>query len=132
MHDFCLTIPYAAFLIAGGAYGAAMKGSYASGFVGCGIGLALFSCGWSSWSEFAQNKDAKKFRSPTYAYTVISVVLSLVVTMTMAERYQQTGKFMPGGMVAAIATFMDLFYLYKLFFSSDTGSSAQRKYGRND
>ena len=132
MHDFCLTLPYAAVLIAGGIAGAVLKGSVMSAIMGVGIGLALFSCGWSSWSEYAENKKQMRFQSPTYAYTVISLVLSLIVTMTMADRYSTSGKMMPAGAVAGLSGAMDLFYVYKLFFSSDTGSSAQRKYGRND
>ncbi|GBG31654.1 Protein FATTY ACID EXPORT 6 [Hondaea fermentalgiana] len=134
MLDFCLTIPYGALLVLGGLLGAIRAGSIVSALTGCGIGLALIAIGWTSYQEYLENKNEedKRYRSPTYAYVVVSAVLTLIVTMLMFERYQETGVFMPAGFVAALSAGMLAFYAYKLLFSGDVGSHAKRAYEHND
>lgn len=106
----------------------------ASVLTGGGIGLALIAIGWTSYQEYLENKnqDDKRYRSPTYAYVVVSFVLTLIVTMLMFERYQETEAFMPAGFVSAISALMLVFYVYKLMFSGDVGSHAKRAYEHND
>jgi uncharacterized membrane protein len=41
-------------------------------------------------------------------------VVSVALTVVMVQRYQQTGKVMPGGAVAALSAAMALFYLWNL------------------
>mmetsp|Transcript_2714 Transcript_2714/g.4060 ORF Transcript_2714/g.4060 Transcript_2714/m.4060 type:complete len:134 (-) Transcript_2714:41-442(-) len=133
MYDFCLTLPYGAILMLGGLIGL-MKGSFVSGVSGGGIGFALVATGWLSYQEWAENKNAteKRFRSPTYAYVVVGFLLTMIMTFLMGERYMETQEMFPSGYVAAMSVGMLAFYSYKLMFSGDVGSSAERAYKRND
>ena len=75
MLDFCLTIPWGAMLMLGGAVGVIMSGSLESGVAGIGIGGVLFALGWTSYQEYLNNKKkdaANRFNSPTYAYVILS------------------------------------------------------------
>mmetsp|Transcript_20210 Transcript_20210/g.35925 ORF Transcript_20210/g.35925 Transcript_20210/m.35925 type:complete len:134 (+) Transcript_20210:174-575(+) len=133
MYDFCLTIPYGALLLVGGLMGLA-NGSIASALSGGVIGALLVALGWYSWQEWKENANAtdKRFRSPTYAYVVVAAVLTLIVTFMMGERYMETEAMFPAGYVTIISAGMLVFYCYKLMFSGDVGSSAERAYKRND
>lgn len=63
---------------------------------------------------------------------VVSFLLTAIVTALMAERYVETEKLMPAGYVAGISAGMLVFYAYKLVFSGDVGSHAERAYAHND
>ena len=136
MHDFCLTIPYGAMLIAGGVMGYVKANSIMSLATGGGIGIAMLIVAVSSYNDYqaCANENRKgvsnskgNFQSATYSYWVWSAVLSMLTfAITGDHRYQKTGKMMPNGYVAAISLFMVLWLCNKIFFSGDVGSSAKR------
>lgn len=61
----------------------------------------------------------------------VSLVLTLIVTFAMADRYMQSESNIALGVVM-LSVFMIAFYLYKIFLSADVGSTAHREYKRND
>ncbi|KAF9587810.1 hypothetical protein IFM89_005685 [Coptis chinensis] len=83
MHDFCFTIPYGLLLLSGGVIGYAKKGSTASLAGGCGNGFILILAGVLSLNAFKK-------------------LCAVVLTWVMGQRYLQTSKIMPAGVVAGI------------------------------
>jgi len=73
-----------------------------------------------------ENKS-NKFKSANYSFVVVSLVLTVIVLLIMADRYNQTQKLMPAGIVTALSLVMVLFYVYKLFFTKDVGAHAKRE-----
>jgi hypothetical protein len=141
MLDFCLTIPYGGILMLGGLVGLLVSGSVASGVTGLGLGGALTGIGWMSYvrpsprpggrltaqalqQDYLDNKS-KKFKSANYSFTVVSLILTVIVLLVMGDRYQETQKMFPAGIVSALSFFMVVFYLYKLS-SNDVGAHAER------
>ncbi|KAH9803577.1 protein FATTY ACID EXPORT 6 [Citrus sinensis] len=96
MHDFCFTIPYGLILIGGGIVGFAKKGSTASLAGGVGTGLLLVSAGYLSLKAFEKKKNS-------YFAIVIETVCAALLTAVMAQRYMETSKIMPAGIVAGIS-----------------------------
>nr|XP_023886671.1 protein FATTY ACID EXPORT 5-like [Quercus suber]POE68152.1 protein fatty acid export 5 [Quercus suber] len=107
MHDFCFTIPYGLVLIVGGVVGYVKKGSTASLGGGVGIGLVLILAGYLSLDAFKKRKNS-------YLAFVIETGCATALTWVMAQRYMQTSKIMPAGVVAGISAIMTAFYLYKI------------------
>ncbi|ESR65526.1 protein FATTY ACID EXPORT 6 [Citrus sinensis] len=108
MHDFCFTIPYGLILIGGGIVGFAKKGSTASLAGGVGTGLLLVLAGYLSLKAFEKKKNSYfaivietefRFRAEFYA---VDTVCAAVLTVVMAQRYMETSKVMPAGIVAGI------------------------------
>ncbi|KAG4203964.1 hypothetical protein ERO13_A04G018500v2 [Gossypium hirsutum] len=107
MHDFCFTIPYGLILVAGGVIGYWRKGSTASLAGGGGTGLVLILAGYLSLKAFEKKKNS-------YFALVLETVTAAVLTWIMGQRYYQTSKVMPAGIVAGISALMTGFYLYKI------------------
>ncbi|KAB2615670.1 membrane protein [Pyrus ussuriensis x Pyrus communis] len=107
MHDFCLTIPYGLVLIGGGVFGYFRKGSTASLAGGAGIGLLLTLAGYISLKAFEGKKNS-------YPAFILETVCAALLTWVMGQRYMQTSKIMPAGVVAGISAVMTGFYLYKI------------------
>ncbi|KAJ4726092.1 Protein FATTY ACID EXPORT like [Melia azedarach] len=107
MHDFCFTIPYGLILIVGGTVGYAKKRSIASLGGGVGTGLLLVLAGYLSLKAFEKKKNS-------YFALVVETVCAAVLTVVMGQRYMQTSKIMPAGIVAGISAIMTGFYLYKI------------------
>ncbi|XP_047317603.1 protein FATTY ACID EXPORT 5-like [Impatiens glandulifera] len=107
MHDFCFTFPYGFVLIVGGIIGYAKKGSIASLGGGAGAGLVLILAGYLSLNAFHKKKNS-------YLGLILETVCAAAITWIMGQRYLQTSKIMPAGMVAGISAVMTLFYLYKI------------------
>ncbi|XP_004491369.1 protein FATTY ACID EXPORT 5 [Cicer arietinum] len=107
MHDFCLTIPYGLVLIGGGLFGFIQKGSTASLAGGVGSGLFLIIAGYLSLTAFGKRKNS-------YLALAIEILSAAVLTWIMGQRYIQTSKIMPAGVIAGLSGLMTLFYLYKL------------------
>ncbi|XP_022139764.1 protein FATTY ACID EXPORT 5-like [Momordica charantia] len=107
MHDFCFTIPYGLVLVGGGIFGYLRKGSTASLAGGVGIGLVLILAGYLSLGAFKKKKNS-------YFALILETVCAAVLTWVMGQRYLQTSKIMPAGVVAGISSLMTVFYLYKL------------------
>ncbi|KAL4335925.1 hypothetical protein GQ457_07G013560 [Hibiscus cannabinus] len=107
MHDFCFTIPYGLILVAGGVIGYLKKGSIASLAGGVGTGLVLILAGYLSLKAFEKKKNS-------YFALVLETVTAAVLSWIMGQRYYQTSKIMPAGIVAGISVLMTGFYLYKL------------------
>ncbi|ONI13227.1 hypothetical protein PRUPE_4G211200 [Prunus persica] len=107
MHDFCFTIPYGLLLIGGGLFGYFRKGSTASLAGGVGIGLLLTLAGYFSLKAFERKKNS-------YPALILETVCAAILTWVMGQRYMQTSKFMPAGVVAGISALMTGFYLYKI------------------
>ncbi|KAA3452955.1 protein FATTY ACID EXPORT 6-like [Gossypium australe] len=107
MHDFCFTIPYGLILVAGGVIGYSRKGSTASLAGGVGTGLVLILAGYLSLKAFEKKKNS-------YFALVLENVTAAVLTWIMGQRYYQTSKVMPAGIVAGISALMTGFYLYKI------------------
>ncbi|KAJ8763669.1 hypothetical protein K2173_003141 [Erythroxylum novogranatense] len=107
MHDFCLTIPYGMILMGGGVVGYVKKGSIASLAGGLGTGLLLILAGYLSLKAFERRKNS-------YLALSIEIVCAAVLTFVMGQRYVQTSKIMPAGIVAGISALMTAFFLYKI------------------
>ncbi|KAL0320791.1 UNVERIFIED_CONTAM: protein FATTY ACID EXPORT 5 [Sesamum radiatum] len=107
MHDFCFTIPYGLLLVCGGVIGYAKKGSTASLAGGTGAGLLLVLAGYLSLQAFHKRKNS-------YFAWILETVIAAILAFIMGQRYMQTGKIMPAGIVAAISALMAGFYLYKI------------------
>ncbi|KAL5548342.1 hypothetical protein UlMin_003573 [Ulmus minor] len=107
MHDFCFTIPYGLILVAGGAIGYLKKGSTASLAGGLGTGFVLILAGYLSLKAFEK-------RTNSYLALILQTVCAAMLTVVMGQRYVQTSKIMPAGVVAAISALMTAFYLFKL------------------
>ncbi|KAJ9672090.1 hypothetical protein PVL29_025655 [Vitis rotundifolia] len=95
MHDFCFTIPYGLVLVAGGIVGYAKKGSLASLGGGLGIGFVLILAGYLSLKAFEKKKNS-------YLALILETVCAAALTWVMGQRYMQTSKIMPAGIVAGI------------------------------
>ncbi|XP_027333079.1 protein FATTY ACID EXPORT 5-like [Abrus precatorius] len=107
MHDFCFTIPYGLLLIGGGLFGYIKKGSIASLAGGAGSGLILIVAGYLSLNAFGKQKNS-------YLALILETVCAVILTWTMGQRYMETSKVMPAGLIAGISALMTAFYLYKL------------------
>lgn len=119
------TIAYGGFLAFGGLVGFLVSGSVGSLLFGSVCGGALAFVGYLSMKDFEENTKQKQFKSATYSYGVISFVISLLVTLVMGDRYMETGKIMPPGLVALVSACMTGFYAFKLS-SEDVGTHAKR------
>ena len=136
MHDFCLTIPYGAMLIAGGVMGYVKANSIMSLATGGGIGIAMLIVAVSSYNDYqaCANENRKgvsnskgNFQSATYSYWVWSAVLSMLTFAITGDRFMKdTSKPMPMGYVAGVSLLLTLWLANKIFFSGDVGSSAKR------
>ena len=89
--------------------GLVRTGSVMSAVTGGGIGAGLIAIAYADFADTRDNKTPQKFQSPTYAYVVGSFLLSLIVTAVMADRFFETGKVMPGGIVAGVSACMAVF-----------------------
>ncbi|KAL0353631.1 UNVERIFIED_CONTAM: cytochrome [Sesamum angustifolium] len=107
MHDFCFTIPYGLLLVLGGVVGYAKKGSTASLAGGLGTGLLLVLAGYLSLQAFHKHKNS-------YFALILETAVAAILTWIMGQRYMQTGKIMPPGIVAGISLAMTVFYIYKI------------------
>lgn len=95
MHDFCFTIPYGLVLVGGGLFGFIHKGSTASLAGGVGTGLLLILAGYLSLNAFGKRKNS-------YLALAIEILCAGVLTWIMGQRYLQTSKIMPAGMIAGL------------------------------
>jgi len=120
-----VTIPYGIFLAFGGLVGFLVSGSVGSLLFGGGTGGVLAGVGYLSWKDYKENSEQNKFKSATYSYCVISLLIAVVVTLVMGERFLETGKVMPPGLVAFVSLLMSAFYVWKLS-SDDVGTHAKR------
>ncbi|KAJ6887082.1 hypothetical protein NC651_027443 [Populus alba x Populus x berolinensis] len=107
MHDFCFTIPYGLVIVIGGVIGYLRKGSVVSLGGGVGTGLVLVFAGYLSLKAFSKGKNS-------FLGLAIETVCAAVLTFVMGQRYMQTSKIMPAGIVAGISVLMTVFYLYKI------------------
>ncbi|OAY81047.1 protein FATTY ACID EXPORT 5-like [Ananas comosus] len=107
MHDFCFTIPFGAAVLAGGVVGYARRGSTASLAGGVGSGLVLLLAGFLSLSAFRHRRNS-------LLALILETVCALALTYIMGQRYLETSKIMPAGVVAALSALMSGFYLYKI------------------
>ncbi|KAH6778494.1 Transmembrane proteins 14C [Perilla frutescens var. frutescens] len=107
MHDFCFTIPYGMVVVCGGVIGYARKGSAASLGGGVGTGFLLLLAGYLSLQAFHKRRNS-------YFALFLETVVAAILTWIMGQRYLQTGKIMPAGIVAGISGIMTVFYLYKV------------------
>ncbi|KAK9715549.1 hypothetical protein RND81_06G172600 [Saponaria officinalis] len=107
MHDFCFTIPYGIVMVVGGLIGYAKKGSLVSLAGGSGAGLLLILAGYFSLRSFKKNQNS------IFAF-IVQTVTATLLTYVMGQRYMETSKIMPAGLVAAISAFMTAFYVYKV------------------
>ncbi|KAK1440055.1 hypothetical protein QVD17_05880 [Tagetes erecta] len=107
MHDFCFTIPYGMIVFCGGIIGFARKGSTTSLAGGVGTGLLLFLASYLTLSAFHKRKNS-------WFGFILETVCATALTWVMGQRYTETGKIMPAGLVAGISGLMTAFYLYKI------------------
>ncbi|XP_009776235.1 protein FATTY ACID EXPORT 6 [Nicotiana tabacum] len=107
MHDFCFTIPYGLILVCGGIIGYFKKGSTVSLAGGLGTGFLLILAGYLSLQAFHKRKNS-------YFALILETACAAVLTWVMGQRYMQTSKIMPAGVVAGISLVMTGFYLYKI------------------
>ncbi|KAK7276815.1 hypothetical protein RIF29_17961 [Crotalaria pallida] len=107
MHDFCFTIPYGLLLVGGGLFGYLKKGSIASLGGGVGSGFVLIFAGYLSLNAFGKRKNS-------YFALLLETIAAAILTWVMGQRYLETSKVMPAGLVAGISALMTAFYLFKL------------------
>ncbi|KAF3325346.1 hypothetical protein FCM35_KLT10417 [Carex littledalei] len=107
MHDFCFTIPYGLAVLAGGVLGYLKRGSTASLAGGAGSGLVLLLAGYLSLQAFHKRRNS-------FLALALETLCSIGLTYVMGQRYLETSKIMPAGVVAALSAVMSLFYLYKI------------------
>ncbi|XP_073006317.1 protein FATTY ACID EXPORT 5-like [Typha latifolia] len=107
MHDFCFTIPYGFLLAVGGVAGYLRRGSTASLAGGAGAGILLLLAGFVSLKAFDKRRNS-------YFALILETVCALILTFVMGQRYIETSKIMPAGIVAALSALMSGFYLYKI------------------
>ena len=81
--------------------------------------------GYLSKVDYEENATNNHFKSATYSYCVISLIISTLVTLVMGDRFLETTKIMPTGVVAAVSLCMTCFYVWKLT-SDDVGAHAKR------
>ncbi|KAM6556250.1 hypothetical protein CsatB_003269 [Cannabis sativa] len=121
MHDFCFTIPYGFIVVIGGVVGYLKKGSIASLGGGVGSGFLLILAGYLSLKAFEKRRNsyfALILETETLVGEVMLVsfktVCAAALTWVMGQRYLQTSKIMPAGVVACISALMTAFYLFKI------------------
>ncbi|KAG0497091.1 hypothetical protein HPP92_001782 [Vanilla planifolia] len=107
MHDFCFTIPYGLLVLAGGAAGYFRRGSTASLAGGAAAGLLLLLAGFVSLKAFEKRRNS-------YIALVLETVCALGLAYVMGQRYIQTSKIMPAGVVAGLSALMAVFYIFKI------------------
>ncbi|KAK8953502.1 hypothetical protein KSP40_PGU011205 [Platanthera guangdongensis] len=107
MHDFCFTIPYGLLVLAGGALGYVRRGSTASLAGGAAAGIPLLFAGFFSLKAFEKRRNS-------YIAMILETVCALALTYVMGQRYLQTSKIMPAGIVASLSAVMTVFYIYKI------------------
>ncbi|KAL1567022.1 Protein FATTY ACID EXPORT 5 [Salvia divinorum] len=107
MHDFCFTFPYGLLLVCGGMIGFLKKGSVASLSGGVGTGLLLVLAGYLSLQAFHKRKNS-------YLALILETAIAATLSYIMGQRYMQTQKIMPAGIVAGISVVMAVFYVYKI------------------
>ncbi|XP_008803636.1 protein FATTY ACID EXPORT 5-like isoform X2 [Phoenix dactylifera] len=107
MHDFCFTIPYGLLILVGGLVGYARRGSTASLAGGAGSGLLLLLAGFVSLKAFEKRRNSS-------LALILETVCALILAYVMGQRYLETFKIMPAGVVAALSALMSGFYLYKI------------------
>ncbi|XP_043688790.1 protein FATTY ACID EXPORT 5-like [Telopea speciosissima] len=107
MHDFCFTIPYGLIMVAGGLVGYFKRGSTASLAGGLGTGFLLLLAGVVSLKAFEKRRNS-------YFALFLETGCAFTLTFVMGQRYIQTSKIMPAGVVAAISALMTGFYVYKI------------------
>lgn len=107
MHDFCFTIPYGLVVLVGGLIGYAKKGSLASLGGGAAAGLLLILAGYLSLKAFEKRRNS-------YFALILETVTATGLTYVMGQRYMETSKIMPAGIIAGISAFMTAFYVYKV------------------
>ncbi|XP_010519271.1 PREDICTED: protein FATTY ACID EXPORT 5-like [Tarenaya hassleriana] len=107
MHDFCFTIPYGLLLVCGGVFGYLRRGSTVSLAGGVGTGFLLILAGYLSLKAFEKKKNSSLAQ-------ILETVCAAALTLVMGQRYLQTQKIMPAGMVAGISALMTGFYVYKV------------------
>ncbi|KAF4402320.1 hypothetical protein G4B88_003241 [Cannabis sativa] len=95
MHDFCFTIPYGFIVVIGGVVGYLKKGSIASLGGGVGSGFLLILAGYLSLKAFEKRRNS-------YFALILETVCAAALTWVMGQRYLQTSKIMPAGVVAGI------------------------------
>ncbi|PSR95613.1 Protein FATTY ACID EXPORT like [Actinidia chinensis var. chinensis] len=107
MHDFCFTIPYGLIVVCGGLLGYATKGSTSSLAGGAGTGFLLVLAGYLSLRAFGKQKNS-------YLALILETACAATLTWVMGQRYTQTSKIIPAGLVAGISALMTGFYIYKI------------------
>ncbi|XP_038987791.1 protein FATTY ACID EXPORT 5-like isoform X1 [Phoenix dactylifera] len=95
MHDFCFTIPYGLLILVGGLVGYARRGSTASLAGGAGSGLLLLLAGFVSLKAFEKRRNSS-------LALILETVCALILAYVMGQRYLETFKIMPAGVVAAL------------------------------
>lgn len=107
MHDFCFTLPWGLFVALLGLAGFVIAGSTKSLAFGGGFGAALIALGVSSLRKWKAGKRS-------LAETATSLLISLALTWVMGNKWSAGGAFIPTGLIAVSAAFMDLFYLHNI------------------
>jgi len=74
---------------------------------GAGAGLLLILAGFLSYKAFEKKKNS-------YFAIFIETVCAAALTFFMGQRYIQTSKIMPAGVVSGISALMTAFYLFKI------------------
>ncbi|VAI72350.1 unnamed protein product [Triticum turgidum subsp. durum] len=130
MHDFCFTIPYGFAVLAGGLLGYLRRGSTASLAGGAGVGGLLLLAGFVSLKAFEKRRNsylalaletrtllkigATRNAEPVLTCIQTCLVCALALTFVMGQRYLETSKIMPAGVVAGLSALMSAFYLFKI------------------
>lgn len=83
------------------------KGSTSSLAGGAGSGLLLLIAGYLSLKAFQKRRNS-------YIAMLLQSVIAFALTWVMGQRYIETSKIMPAGVVAVVSVIMAAFYLFKI------------------
>jgi uncharacterized membrane protein (UPF0136 family) len=126
MYQVYATAAYGTLLTTGGLIGFFIAGSIQSLLSGCITGAILLYIAYTAYHDVKENEQQKMFKSSSYSSFVLALVISVLVTMLMGERFIQTGKIFPAGLVTIVSIVMIGYYIYRLTMTQELGSNPYR------
>eukprot|EP00271_Cylindrocystis_brebissonii_P014470 TRINITY_DN35817_c0_g1_i1.p1 TRINITY_DN35817_c0_g1~~TRINITY_DN35817_c0_g1_i1.p1 ORF type:complete len:241 (-),score=25.70 TRINITY_DN35817_c0_g1_i1:798-1520(-) len=118
LHDFCLGIPYGAFLIAGGLL-TFFRGPRQVALQTSALGALLLAASVRSLTEWKREQK-------TLVYIGSQAVLSLAIAVLEANRYAQGARAFPTIIMLALSSAMFAFFLYVILAGGPPRKKAKK------